>query len=431
MAHYAIVCPDDAGGFLPIGSVGHALVERGHRVTLVSGPQCAVLAERLGLPFVSLETNDIERRKTPVVWAAAWVVGAAGFIGLRNWFRWYGDVILQRLPGILEGLGVDGVLFHQNVWAGGTVAERIGIPYVSICSSLPLYEDPGVPPCFTTWPYDASWRGIARNRLGYASARWFIASLLDLVNDYRRRWGLQRVKHYGDLYSPLAQIWQMCPEFDFPRVNLPRNIHYIGSLGTARRSAKGDDFPWDRLDGRPLIFASLGTATPRKNPPVLRRILDACEPLDAQVVLALGKWHDKHGLANFDLGPIPANAVAVDFAPQLELLDRAALLITHAGVNTVLEAICRGVPMVSLPRSADQCGMSARIEHAGVGLSDSFSKGSVAKLRSLVQRVLVEPEFRRRAGALRESMLRAGGAARVAEIAEQACSTRQPVLRAE
>ena len=57
--------------------------------------------------------------------------------------------------------------------------------------------------------------------------------------------------------------------------------------------------------------------------------------------------------------------MVVDFAPQLELLDKAAMLITHAGVNTVLEALCRGVPMVALPRNADQPGNAARIEYAG------------------------------------------------------------------
>jgi zeaxanthin glucosyltransferase len=50
-----------------------------------------------------------------------------------------------------------------------------------------------------------------------------------------------------------------------------------------------------------------------------------------------------------DIGPIPASAIVVSKAPQIELLKRAELCITHAGINTTLESLALGVPMVAIP----------------------------------------------------------------------------------
>ncbi len=162
------------------------------------------------------------------------------------------------------------------------------------------------------------------------------------------------------------------------------------------------------------------------NRPVYPKIAAACQGLPAQLVLARGKWdaEDAGREATHDL---PGDPLVVDFAPQLALLDRAAVLITHAGLNTTLESISRGVPMVALPRSADQPGNAARIAYSGAGLCASFHHGTPQELRGIIQRVLSEDTYRQRAKGLQQAMRAAGGARRAAEIAEQALTTRRPV----
>jgi zeaxanthin glucosyltransferase len=54
-----------------------------------------------------------------------------------------------------------------------------------------------------------------------------------------------------------------------------------------------------------------------------------------------------------DLGPIPASAIVVSKAPQIELLKRAELCITDAGINTTLESLALGVPAVAIPVGFD------------------------------------------------------------------------------
>jgi UDP:flavonoid glycosyltransferase YjiC (YdhE family) len=85
--------------------------------------------------------------------------------------------------------------------------------------------------------------------------------------------------------------------------------------------------------------------------------------------------------------------------------------------------------MVALPRNADQPGMGARVAYTGVGLLGSFPQTTPAELRQLIIRVLAGESFRQQAQRLQRAMLAAGGAARAAEIVEQAVLTRRPVLR--
>lgn len=115
------------------------------------------------------------------------------------------------------------------------------------------------------------------------------------------------------------------------------------------------DFPWHQLNGKPLIYASLGTIQ-NQQLDLFARIAEACSHLDAQLVIALGGGSNPNALPS-----LPGHPLVVGFAPQLALLQRAALTITHAGLNTVLESLRCGVPMVAIPIANDQPGVAARV----------------------------------------------------------------------
>jgi MGT family glycosyltransferase len=427
MAHFAILSPPDAGHLYPLGALGTELVRRGHRVTVIAHPRAAPLAGQLGLAMRPLETDGIPYAAPRIPVAAFYFVGEAWLIDMRYGFGWEAEANLQLLPNLLKELAVDGVVMDQILAAGGTAAEHLGLPFVTVCTAPPLNEDFGQPPPYTRWRYAEGRCARLRNRLGYAGWRWFIQPSLKVINRYRKTWNLRPFSRIDDTYSPLAQITQLFPELDFPRRAIPPHFHYVGSLAAGRASSDAG-FPWERLDGRPLIYASLGTVADPMNRAVYPKIAAACAGLDAQLVLARGKWDDLDA-GREESHDLPGDPLVVDFAPQLALLDRAAVLITHAGLNTTLEAISRGVPMVALPRSADQPGNAARIEYSGAGLVASFHRGTPRQLRGTIQRVLAEESFRRRAKELQAAMLAAGGVTRAADITEEALTTGRPVHR--
>ena len=138
------------------------------------------------------------------------------------------------------------------------------------------------------------------------------------------------------------------------------------------------EFPWERLDGRPLIYASLGTMQ-NGSESIFRTIASACAGLDAQLVISLGG-----GLDPVRLGSLAGDPIVVRYAPQLEIVKRAAVVITHAGLNTVLESLAEGVPLVALPLGNDQPGVAARVAARGAGVVIPQQKLTADKLRAAV-----------------------------------------------
>jgi zeaxanthin glucosyltransferase len=186
-------------------------------------------------------------------------------------------------------------------------------------------------------------------------------------------------------------VAQTPQEFDFPEIPWPPQFHYAGPFvdNTGRQPVP---FPWEKLDSRPLVYASLGTLVNGMES-IYRAILSAVGKLpEVQVVLSKGR-----NIELADLGDIPPNVIVVEKAPQLELLKRAALCITHAGLNTALESLSQGVPMVAIPVSYDQPGVAARIAYYGVGEFLEIDSLSPDGLHRLVRKVLNTPSYREKA----------------------------------
>ena len=324
MAHYGLICPDDAGHLLSVGPLGVELMRRGHRVTMVTGSRAVPIAGQLNLPLYELKTDGIRRPLSVPMWLAFTLAGSGWMIALRNWFRWRAEIALRLLPQALDELKVDGVVIDHTIVAAGSVAERLALPFVTLCSATMWHEEAAVPPQFTHWPYAEDRRALRRNRRGYAGWHWFMRPTIRAINRRRQAWRLAPFRRVEDSFSPLAQVSQLCPEFDFPRRELPDVFHYIGSLAANRQVPADQQFPWDWLDGRPLIFASLGSMAGGGDLPVLRKIVAACAGLDAQLVLSLGRWNDRKASLQDRVGPVPENVLVVDFAPSWRCWTRRA-----------------------------------------------------------------------------------------------------------
>jgi UDP:flavonoid glycosyltransferase YjiC (YdhE family) len=117
-------------------------------------------------------------------------------------------------------------------------------------------------------------------------------------------------------------------------------------------------------------------------------IISACSELDVQLVLSLGRSD-----AAWD-GPLPSGAIVVPYAPQIPLLRRAVAVVTHAGLNTALESLTCGLPMVAIPMANDQPGVASRLAALGVCLSVPPKRASAETLRQVLSRILREPCYR-------------------------------------
>ena len=205
-------------------------------------------------------------------------------------------------------------------------------------------------------------------------------------------------------------------EFDFEAAAWPKRFHYTAPWhdGSGRMDT---NFPWDRLTGDPLIYASMGTLMNGQDA-VFSTISEAVGNRPGlQLVLSVGpNLHPAY------IKSVPAKAIVVQQAPQLELLKRSVLCITHAGLNTTLESLAQGVPMVALPVANDQFGVAARIAQTRTGVVVDLPGMTAAKLSGAIDEVLSNSEYRQNAEKLKKSIAENDGLERAVDLLEEAFS---------
>jgi zeaxanthin glucosyltransferase len=401
----------------------HELKKRGHKVTLFSTVDAQRKAIEAGLEFVAIGES-----KFPVgsikheFKRLGELKGLSAIKSMINLYERLTRAMLAYAPEKIRQTQVDALIIDQSLLEGATIAEFVGLPFITVCNALILNPDPNVPPAFTTWDYDPTWLGRIRNQLGNVFFEIISSSFRKIIEDFRRQHNLPLVFHPGfeQVNSPLAIISQQPSEFEFPRINLPRHFHFVGSLvNSAIRTPV--EFPMERLTGQPLIYASLGTIQNRLQW-VFQEITQACVSLDAQLVISLGGSFTKE-----ELGELPGKPIVVNYAPQLELLEKASLCITHAGLNTVLESLSYGVPMVAIPIANDQLAIAARITWTKTGEVVFLDRLSSSKLRLAIEQVLYGDSYKKKALELQKAIQKAGGVKKAADIIEKAILTNQPV----
>lgn len=184
-------------------------------------------------------------------------------------------------------------------------------------------------------------------------------------------------------------------------------VRYVGPSIAPRTDTT--NFPFDRLSDKPLIYVSLGTVI-NDNPDFFRACLDAFRDQPYQLVLSIGER-----VRLQELGAIPMNAIVRPFVPQLDVLQRAALFITHAGLNSVHEGLYYGVPLIVVPQQVEQQYTANRIVQLGAGVKLDNATPTADQLHSAVERVLNDLAFKGAAERLGAGLKAAGGQVRGAE----------------
>lgn len=420
--HIGILCPAPTGHLSPMSVLASELSNRGHQVTVFAIPDTEEKVLSRGLNFCAIGEKDwplgsLDTALRPL----GDLSGLAVLKYTVELYRRMMVMVCKDAPSAMESMGIEAIVTDQTERVGGTIAERLGLPFVTICNAGILNRDISIPPFFTSWQYKAGLRARLRNQLGYQAYDLLTKPLQKTLNSYRNQWGLHPHRILDESFSPLAQISQQIPSFDFPR-SLPAHFHYVGPL---RDKAGQTNFPWEKLEDRPIIYASLGTLQNRKKE-IFHCIAEACSGLDAQLVLSHGG-----GIKQEESKHLPGKPLVVPYAPQVALLAKASLCITHAGLNTVLDSLSNGVPMVAIPITHEQPGLAARVKWLGLGDFVSPKVLSVPVLRETVKRVLSEVRYTENARLLETEIQQAGGVVQAANIIEQAFSMRRTILKRE
>jgi zeaxanthin glucosyltransferase len=412
MTHFGLVFPAASGHINPVLPLGVELQRRGHQVTCFCTIDAAPKVAAAGL---QQETIGLEQfpagRAIELSNQLGELQGIAALRFTIDIFRQATAMRLRELPDRLRALGIETLIYDQQLWEGTTIAAHTNLPIVTFTAALITNPEPSIPPFFTDRAYQpGAWNNL-QNQLGTKFFRYLTTSIIQLVDRARAEWQLPPIKNPTEYHSSIAQISQQPAVFEYPRPSLPDWCHFVGPMHTSS-SRQSVTFPWKKLDGRPLIYASLGTLQ-NQLMSVFTKIAESCQDTPYQLVISLGR-------SEAQIPDLPGQPIVVPFAPQLEILEQTSLVITHAGLNTTLECLGRGVPMIAIPLANDQPGVAARIAWSGCGEKISPKKLTTALLRQKIDRVMENDSYRDRASFLQQAIQKAGGVTMAANICEAA-----------
>jgi zeaxanthin glucosyltransferase len=411
------------GHVSPLAALAGRLQKRGHDVIFFQVADLKSRIEAGGIRYVALGEDEMPAGSlTRELEDLSKLEGTAAFARVIESVARESRLVLRDAPELVEEHGVDFMLVDECCDAAGTIARTRRIPFVSLALALTRYDDRSMPYWACPLPYSDDPAIVAQYKIWSDAVSAAAAPLREIVNVERRRFGLPDIHHVAETHSDLAVISQQPEAFDFPRHELPPWFHYTGPFVDLDGRPEVP-FPWDQLDARPLVYASLGTLQ-NQLPAVFQTIAEACAGLDVQLVLGLGG-----GLQPEQVGALPGNPIVRSYVPQPQLLKRAALMITHAGMNSTLECLASGVPMVALPITHDQPTIARRIEWTKTGRMVALGDLTVQRLRDAIRDVMTDPVYRGSAIRMKQVIREVDGLNRAADIVEKVIGTGQPVFR--
>ncbi len=399
------ICINGPGHLNPMTALARQLQARNHDVVFLYSSDAA------GLPCVPGNEkdryNESRREVSKMQGEDALQFSVRVLLGRT-------EAILKSLPAVVQANGVDALVIDTIQFYAELGAMQLGMPYIHVSNALHLDFSGYTPLSLYDWPHQTTPSALARNREGVAKFAKILENANEGIRAYAESAGLEiDWESPSSTLSPLASITQTPSAFDFESAHWPLQFHHTGPFHDGKGREKVD-FPWERLTGEPLIYASMGTRM-NGRAEVFRTIVAAvAKHKGLQLVLSLGDQVNPE-----QIEPAASNAIILKRAPQLELLKRTSVCITHAGLNTVLESLAQGVPQVAIPVSYDQPGVAARIADKKTGVVTSLDKLTADHLSTLLNEVLNDSTYRDNARKLQKAIAKANGLSVAADLVEE------------
>lgn len=420
-----IISPDYASHLFPLATLGTAWQAAGERVVVASGPATAGIVAEFGFERVDLRLG---RGSNPgTIRAEDQPAGEddalRGFfdatrVGLVETLRfqaearssdllWNPVVVARDVQRIVAEVQPDQVIVDHLAFSARLALISAGVRHADVVlghpTALPVGEEVyGYP---SQWPaaFSPDPAELVRLRLLCERVR----------DDFTRQWN-DALLQLDSTAPPSADAFTETG--DVLLLNYPAELHSAARsallpehafLGSAVRTEADDPevTRWLAQSGdRPLVYVSFGSFLSVRGD-VLARVAEALRGLtqdgrELRVAIAAGSTDAA------DLGPVPESWLVRSFLPQVAVLGRAALAVTHGGNNSVTEAMTAGVPLLVLPFSTDQFAGAAALDEAGFARSLDPNTASPDELRHAAAALLgLSGEPRQRLRALSAALI--------------------------
>lgn len=163
---------------------------------------------------------------------------------------------------------------------------------------------------------------------------------------------------------------------------------YLFAGPSIDRPQEANEMDFSVIGDRKLIYISLGSLN-TDFIDFYKMCISAFSNTDYYVCMSIGKKCDIT-----QIGEIPPNFMVKSFLPQIEILRRADVFITHAGFNSVNEALYFGVPMLALPQVNDQHMVAKRLVSMQLGVLESMQDLTSDILRLKTETLIINKKIK-------------------------------------
>lgn len=391
------------GNLYPIAALLVELQRRGHHIalkTLVDG-----VSTGLDLGF---ETSAIDGRIEATV-MTDWMA-ANSRVALKLAFDVFGQRAAYEVDDAQDAIAAvrpDVLVVDANCWGAAAVADARSLPWVSFWPFTPFLRSRGMPPY---GPGLRPWPGFV-GRLRDAALRPLVTApferaLLAPLSAVRDAAGAAPVRGVDDLLrrAPLMLVTTAEP-FEYPHPDWGDSVELIGPCEFDPPAAMPQ---WLKDIDRPIVLVT--TSSDRQ--------ADAQLPVVAMTALA---GEALQVVATYPSGlpdgiVMPANAIAHEFIPHGQVLDRAVVAITHGGMGSTQKALVRGVPVCVMPYGRDQFEVARRVEVSCSGTRLPAKKLDPARLKAKILQAMSMTAGARRVA---DGFTAAGGVVHGADLIER------------
>jgi len=413
------------GHLAPSLVIANHLIEKGHKIAYCSGnPAKDILAKTNITDFYPRDQYHTALMETTL-----------GKGPHKYWQKFHkiftSDVIktcFHELIAAVESFQPDILYVDTYDSLAGVVATNYEIPYAHGSATVVIFLEKGIPPIGTGWDINTPWRNRLKMIPFYgAVAPFMLKAYLNLKKAAKSTNPAWRIDLSG--VSPYLYLLFSTDKIEYPRNLFIPQVFYVGPSILEPDENQQPDFPWDKLDkNRPLIYIATGTIFTEQYIEFYRNVLIALSednfPVPVQVVMAVGK-----GQSIEKYGNIPSNFIVVPYAPQIKLLQKAEVFITHGGVNSVNESLALGKPTIVVHTGSDRVDMGRRIEYRKAGICFHVSKASIDNIKKSVTQLLKDPIYKTAAKKIMRSYEKCNGGKTAADLILRLAETRKPIMR--
>jgi len=358
MSRFLIATWDGAGNLVPTLGLARRLCRAGHDVRVLGHRSIDDRCGNHGWRFRAFEL-------TPDVDSSA-AHDPAGELSAMAQHLWVSNAVVDDVRRELAREAADVLVADCMLFGAMSVGQALGVPTAALFhGAFALFRSGPLADALTTW--------------------------LPALNAIRAGLGLAGVERIGDVHDRCAlSVVATAREFE-PVMPRPANVLFAGPILDAPPLVAAADRIAAGEGGGPLVLVSFSTGNQAQHA-VVQRAIDALASVAARAVVTTGPAIDPGSLQP------AANVEIVRFVPHMRLLPRASLVVTHAGLGTVMAALAHGVPLLCMPLGRDQFFNASRVEAIGAGRAigaDAGVEAIAAAVRALLHDEAAQAAARR------------------------------------